>query len=85
LRQNHRYYFGAWFLVQLAWAFCLRQKTTSVSAFCVWTGAADMSLCSRVCSIVNYHRDYADGNTLFCQIVTVLKALGDQVIPKSCG
>ena len=65
--------------------FCLRQKTTTVNAFCVWTGVADMSLCCRVCSTVNYHRYGADDDTLLCQIVTVLKAFGSLVIPKSCG
>ena len=72
---------------QLNWLglFCRRQKTTTVSAFCVWTGVADMSLCSWVCSLVNCHRYGADGDTLFCQVVNVLKALGGLVIPKSCG
>ena len=40
---------------------------------------------SRVCSTVNCHRYCADGDTLLCQIVNVLKAFGGLVIPKSCG
>ena len=77
---------GVWFSVQLAWAFFVySKKTTTVSAFCVWTGVADMSLCCRVCSTVNCHRYCADSDTLLCQIVNVLKALGVLVIPKSCG
>ena len=40
----------------------------------------------RVCSLVNCHRDCADGDTLLCQIVKVLKAVvAGLVIPKSCG
>ena len=72
---------GKWSVITLGFGFqfnwprlfCLRQKTTTVSAFCVWTGVAHMSLFSWVCSTVNCHRYCADGDTLFCQTVNVLK------------